>query len=137
VCVELFPNGHPPADVVTGNSTVSSFQLFHTDPSEYPTNCEALELSAEVVQGSPVFHINTFALGNGVQRPFQIRVNGQLALNFADLVAVRFAIPPMLPNYTLATRPTGVPTGTIIFVNDAADGAKFEGWDGAKWVPIG
>jgi len=132
--LELFPDGNPyPGE---GNYTISSLQLFHSPYSQYPTNYEVLEMSAEVINGVPVFHINTFAKGTGVRRAFQIRVDGALAMNFPDKVAVRFALPPSLPNYTMATRPIGVPAGSLIFVSDAGDGSKFQGWDGEKWVPL-
>jgi len=58
-------------------------------------------------------------------------------MNFPDTTAVQFAIPPRLPNYTMATRPKGVPPGTLIFVSDAKGGAKFQGWDGSQWTSLG
>ena len=44
---------------------------------------------------------------------------------------------PVLRTYTVATRPVGVPGGTIIFVSDGGAGAVFQGYNGAAWVNLG
>jgi hypothetical protein len=44
---------------------------------------------------------------------------------------------PMADTYTVATRPTGVAPGTVIFVSDAAAGANFQGWSGSAWINLG
>lgn len=41
------------------------------------------------------------------------------------------------PTYTVATRPTNVGAGTVIFVSDGGAGAVFQGWNGAAWVNLG
>lgn len=46
--------------------------------------------------------------------------------------------PLVLATYTTAARPAAASwTGGIIFVSDAAAGAKFQGSDGAAWVNLG
>jgi hypothetical protein len=43
-----------------------------------------------------------------------------------------------LTAYTVATRPAAtVAPGAIIYVSDAAAGAKFQGSDGTNWVNLG
>lgn len=132
--LQLFPRGDP---LKVGDTERSSLQLFHSDITQYPDSYEAVEFTGEVVNGTPVFYINTFAAGGGIQRPFQIRVNGSLAVDFSDDVAVRFALPPRLPTFLLSNRPSGLPAGSMIFVTDAPDGSKVQAWDGFKWIPLG
>lgn len=57
-----------------------------------------------------------------------------LGPNAAGLIAAVIA-----PTYTLATQPavTAVAAGTVVFVSDAAAGAKFQGSTGAAWVNLG
>lgn len=44
---------------------------------------------------------------------------------------------PLADTYTVATRPSGVSPGTLIFVSDGGAGAHFQGWTGSAWVNLG
>ena len=57
-------------------------------------------------------------------------------LNFEQLEQY-FAKGFQLATYTVATRPTNLPAGTIVYVSDGGAGAVFQGWNGAAWVNLG
>jgi hypothetical protein len=49
-----------------------------------------------------------------------------------------FTAPMRLGTYTVATRPAAATwPGAIIYVSDAAAGARFQGSDGTAWVNLG
>lgn len=62
------------------------------------------------------------------------RVNGTLPKDGSEAMTG-----PMRPGaYTVATRPAAADwPGGIIYVSDAAAGAKYQGSDGAAWVNLG
>ena len=52
--------------------------------------------------------------------------------------APKFSAPPILPFYITTTIPLATAhEGAIIYVSDAASGAKFQGSDGTNWVSLG
>lgn len=65
----------------------------------------------------------------------QVR-DAEAQLNFEQLDSM-FNTGVPLPSYTVATRPTGMSAGTVIFVSDGGAGAVFQGWNGAAWVNLG
>jgi hypothetical protein len=49
-----------------------------------------------------------------------------------------FTAPMRLGTYTVATRPAAATwPGAIIYVSDAAAGARFQGSDGTAWISLG
>jgi len=71
---------------------------------------------------------------DGLLRQLGFRVNRVLPRDGSE----RMNGPLPLATYTVLTLPAAASwTGAIVFVSDAAPGSKFQGSDGAAWVPLG
>lgn len=86
-------------------------------------------------------HTSTLRMSGGTVQLFseatksiELRAGGATATTMLKIDTVSG---PVLPTYTVATRPAGAAFGAIIAVSDGGAGAQCQMWNGAAWVNLG